>query len=175
MYYGAMPGPAPSSKPDRKKRPGDIPWTELPPEGRAGPPPAAPYGFELEHAGATKWIRLWQTPEASQWGAAEKEMVARLCQLHDEWVHLREPVYDHDMWDVLEQMGFSPATCKMVMRKLNANQAKLPTLAAEMRMIEERLGLTAKARKELRWRISGEVVETPKRKPGRDRGHLKPV
>lgn len=171
-----MPGPLPSDSPKRKTRPNDIPWIELPPNGRSGPPPSVPHGFSLEGPGSTKWIRLWQTPEASQWGAAEREMVARLCQLHDEWCHLKSPVYDHAMYDVLEQMGFSATTCKQVMRKLNANQAKLPTLAAEMRMIEERLGLTAKARKELRWRITEAELVPEKAKPKkRTRSHLRPV
>ncbi len=120
-----MPGPTPSA--NRQARPGrDLPWVDLPADGRTEPVPDVPAAFELRAPGSDLWADLWATPMATQWGVAETHQVARLCQLTDRLVR-------QDDTKVL----------------------------AEMRHLETALGLTAKARKELRWRIvaDGEIVE----------------
>lgn len=102
----------------------EIAWTDLPAGGRVGPPPSVPFGFELGQMGCLLWVRAWQSPEATQWGNAEAELLAARCQLEDQW---------HETRDV--------------------------KLRTEMRHIDVALGRTAKARKELRWRVVAEQVD----------------
>lgn len=117
-----MPGPAPRH--GRQERPGrDLPWTDLPVEGRAEwPDPPEHLG---EH-GRDWWVRNWATPTATQWGDEDFDHAVRRAELQGMWRETKD--------------------------------AKLLT---EMRHLDAALGLTAKARKELRWRIvaDGEVVE----------------
>lgn len=119
-----MPGPAPS--PGRQPRPGrDLPWIDLPKSGRKGRPPAVPGHVRLRKAGRAWWAMAWKTPEASQWGDADRLTAARRAELEDMW----------------QETG----------------EAKLLT---EIRHLDTALGLTAKAKKELRWRIVDDAADT---------------
>lgn len=123
-----MPGPAPSTSPDRQRRPSrDLPWVDLPAKGRSGRPPAAPKSVQWTDRAKTWWKEAWATPSASQWtDRGDYWTVVRRAELEDAWAITKD--------------------------------AKL---LSEMRHLDAQLGLTAKARKELRWRIvdGDQVVE----------------
>lgn len=135
-----MPGPLPSNSPKRKTRPTDVPWIDLPRSGNPNPIPVVPRGLDLGNHGLYRWYRLWRTPESTQWGDADRDLVMRLCQLEDAW---QRSVETHGEV-VHPPKGKSGRSYQ---RQLDLR------IAPEMRQLEEKLGLTAKAKKELRWRI----------------------
>ncbi len=101
----------------------ELPWVDLPAEGRATWPECPGHLWE---PGEAWWNRNWSTPAATQWGSEEHDLAVRRGELQDLWDRERDT-----------------------------------KVLAEMRHLEAALGLTAKARKELRWRIveAGEVIE----------------
>lgn len=119
-----MPGPAPSSSPDRQQRPGrDLPWTDIPAGPREGRAPAAPKWAAFGPAAKQWWAWAWKLTVAKAWGEEEHATAARRAELEDKW---------------------------------KAGDTKV---LAEMRHCETALGMTPKARKELRWRIvDGDTV-----------------
>lgn len=133
-----MPGPAPKPDAIRRNAP-TIEWTDLPRSGNSDPVPTVPWGWEFGEYGLTYWFRAWKSPESTQWGEPEKELVARLCQLHELWNRS------------IQHAG------KTFENEYNGRITVLEPdtkLLPEMRQLEAALGRTAKARKELRWRIA---------------------
>lgn len=117
-------------KPDdqriRRNQP-DIPWVDLPVEGRAGVVPKVPAGAGWSARAKAWWKDAWATPSASQWvDRGDFWSAVRRAELEDAWGSTKDPKY-----------------------------------LTEMRHLDTTLGLTAKARKELRWRIvdGGTIVE----------------
>ncbi len=86
-----MPGPAPSSSPDRQSRPGrDIPWTDIPSTPRTGKAPAVPKWATLTPLARQWWTWAWKLPVAALWGEHEFPMVARRAQLEATWQETRD-------------------------------------------------------------------------------------
>jgi len=109
----------------------EIPWTDLPAEGRHGRAPALPKWAALDATGKAWWAWAWKLPEATQWHEAQLPSVVRRAHLEG-------------LWQSTEDVR----------------------LLAEIRQLETILGMTPKARRELRWRIvdGDEIVEENGRK-----------
>lgn len=127
----------PDDKRVRRAAP-EIAWTDLPKSGNDAPVPSLPWGWDMGEYGVAYWHRAWRSPESTQWSDSDQELVARLCQLHDLWMRSIE----HG-GKTFENEWNGKVTV------LDVNMKVLP----EMRHLETALGRTAKARKELRWRI----------------------
>lgn len=78
-----MPGPLPSDSPNRQRRPAtDVPWIEIPAEGRSGPIPKCP--LQLGPMGQAWWDRAWRSPVSVLWhDGHELDMAARRAYLQD--------------------------------------------------------------------------------------------
>lgn len=86
-----MPGPTPSSSPDRQSRPGrDIPWTDISSAPRTAKAPAVPKWATLTPLAKTWWAWAWKLPVAELWGEHEFPMVARRAQLEATWQETRD-------------------------------------------------------------------------------------
>lgn len=81
-----MPGPTPSTSPDRQRRPArDIPWTDVEPTPRPGRPPTPPKWAALTDTARAWWAWAWKLPIARLWGDHEVPMVVRRAQLEADW------------------------------------------------------------------------------------------
>lgn len=129
----------------------EIVWTDLPADGNPAPVPTVPWGFDFGNHGLAYWYRAWASPASTQWGEDEAEMVARRCVLEDLFM------------DSLDRAGQLIETLPGKFIELKANEKVLP----EMRYLEVALGRTAKARKELRWRIVDDVGEVVEARPNK--------
>jgi len=131
-----MPGPPPKPASQRRHRvPPPANTLKLPRAGRKGKPPAFPSG-ELSDYDAKVWADLWRTPMAVAWELDNNlRTVAR---------YLRVMRAAEDALDGGE-----------------INAAAL----AEVRQLEDRLGLTPMARLRLRWEIDGSDEVAAKRAP----------
>lgn len=71
----------------RSENPG-LEWVDLPPEGNKKPPPHLPnppqnLGTVWSDEARSMWIRLWQSPESTQWNREDTEAVYRYVVLHE--------------------------------------------------------------------------------------------
>lgn len=81
-----MPGPTPSTSPNRQARPSrDIPWTDLDPAPRTERAPGVPKWAVLSPLAKQWWSWAWKLPVARLWGDAEVPQVVRRAQLEAEW------------------------------------------------------------------------------------------
>lgn len=66
-----MRGPVPKQPNERRRRNATLPMTQLPAEGRQGPPPAFPLPVvgnkDLAKLELEIWAELWATPQACEW------------------------------------------------------------------------------------------------------------
>ena len=127
-----MPGPAPKPADQRRRRNAPTANTlKLPKAGRQGPPPKFPLG-KLSAADAKVWAELWSTPAAAAWELNSwTRVVARYLRV-----------------------------MRAADDALAAREPSAPLLA-EVRQLEDRLGLTPIAMLRLRWEIddSDELAE----------------
>jgi hypothetical protein len=78
--------PASYPKPDDQKVTRHAPkfgWTELPSEGRSGPPPELPKDRIWQALTLEWWARLWTYPEATQWKQDGSTLVGLACLWDD--------------------------------------------------------------------------------------------
>jgi hypothetical protein len=119
-----VPGPPPAPEASRRRRNHTPAARLLPAAGRPGPPPPWP----LQAAGdpeAQLWAELWASPQAVAWA----DMGAGLARVVARYVR----------WTVAAEVGVP---------------ADVATSAlAELRQLEDRLGLTPMALARLRWDI----------------------
>jgi hypothetical protein len=133
-------GPLPGANTRRTNAP-TIPTTALPAAGRREPIPEPPYPL-LEH-GLAWWRWAWRLPQAAAWDAGALYALARRAELlgmSDERESIRR----------LEEL----------VRRLKGLAGGRVSVMREMRELDNRFGLNAKAMVDLRWKI-----EEPEAKP----------
>jgi hypothetical protein len=124
-----MPGPAPKPDGQRRRRNAVSPMTRLPAEGRHGDPPPWPLS-KLRGGAATREAAAWAELWATPQAAAWERLGA----------------------------GAVRAVARYT-RLLGAAEFGDPKAAAEVRLLEDRLGLTPLAMLRLRWEIAADEVE----------------
>jgi hypothetical protein len=127
-------GPLPDPNAVRKSAP-TIPATTLPAEGNPNEAPECPY--DLGQMGRKWWNWVWATPESAGWSTGNLYLVARRATLEDKLDVVLDPDYTP-----LGTVDPSVAIYK------------------EMMSIDVSLGLTPKARADLRWKILPSEPET---------------
>lgn len=164
-----MPGPLPNPNKRRRNAP-TVPNTGLPAEGRQGRAPTPPYKFGK--AGARWWKWAWSLPQATAWDAGALYGLARRAELEDQLAAL-EDVGKLDLaGEVSEVLGMTgeddgDEEVVRLMRRVEGLLRKLKSLSGgsvsvmrEMRELDNRFGLNAKAMADLRWTIAeGESSE----------------
>lgn len=128
-----MPGPPPKPAGERRRRNATVAMTQLPAEGRQGPPPAWPLPGLLEDdeglfailegREAELWDELWATPQAVAW----------------------------------ERLRWLRTVARYVRFEVRAETGDLKA-GAEARLLEDRLGLSPQAMLRLRWEVSADEV-----------------
>jgi hypothetical protein len=148
-----MPGPLPNPQSRRRNAP-TIPTTQLPREGRQGAPPEPPY--ELGAAGAKWWLWAWGLPQATAWDDGALYGLARRAQLEDDVRTLDEAegFVLEDFMDVSEEDRDVAKRLEALMRRLKALAGGRVSVMREMRELDNRFGLNAKAMADLRWSIA---------------------
>lgn len=145
-------GPLPSPDAERRNAPTITP-NALPAEGRAGPPPALPPWYELGSAGSAWWQWAWSTPQAAAWAAGTEDWVARRAVLQDDLAYTEQVAG----LDVADMLGLDPTSAselvQAVIRRLASMASGRLAIMKEMRELDNRLGLNAKAMLELRWTV----------------------
>lgn len=146
-------GPLPSPDAERRNAP-TIKAHALPAEGRQGPPPDVPAWYDLGAAGRAWWVWAWATPQAAAWPTGTEDWVARRAALQDDLAYVEQV----DNLDVADMVGMDPTSAtelvQAVMRRLAALASGRLAIMKEMRELDNRLGLNAKAMLELRWSVS---------------------
>lgn len=115
------------------------------------------------------WKTVWASPMAAMWVEADLPALLRLAQLQDlttreltGWTHRPLRVGDLELDEET-----------MVVRVTLAGALVSATLLAEMRQLEDRLGLSPMARRRLQWEIADDVAgeavvdEVAQRRDGR--------
>lgn len=156
-----MRGPLPSPNARRRNAP-TIPTTNLPSEGRAGPAPRPPKAYELADRGKAWWSWAWKTPQAAAWSAGDLLAIARRAALEDDLQTL-EDAPELDVADMLRQEPSEASKeLEYFIRRLSSMATGRLAVMKEMRELDDRLGLTPKARAALRWEIvAPQPVEEP--------------
>lgn len=153
-------GPLPD--PNRRRRnPPTIPTTKLPAGGRKGPAPRPPKNAQLGERGLTWWRWAWKTPQAAAWSAGEHVVIARRAGLEDDLHALEFIGLDLDRLPAEDDIELAAYLdhVKYVVEKLKALAGGKLAIAREMRELDDRLGMTPKARAALRWEIVREEDE----------------
>jgi hypothetical protein len=149
-----MPGPLP--KPDKRRRNAPtVPTTRLPAAGRAEGAPKCPY--RLGGAGRAWWRWAWRLPQAAAWDDGGLYGLARRAQLEDEMASL-EAVDGAGLAEVLGLVDGEEAAeqLRWLLGELKRRAAGSTALMREMRELDNRFGLNAKAMADLRWTIVDE-------------------
>lgn len=142
---------------------GAGPTRDLPAAGREGRAPRCPY--KLQAAGKAWWRWAWSLPQATQWDAGSHYQLARRAQLEDSLAAL-DHFDPHSLDWFFSSLDLAPGDEERLyeaLRQLGAVIAQLKSLAGsrlpilrEMREIDDRFGLDARAMTNLRWTIAGE-------------------
>jgi hypothetical protein len=157
-----MPGPLPNPQSRRRNQP-TIPTTGLPVAGRSGDAPVPPY--ELGEAGRAWWTWAWGLPQATVWDAGALYGLARRAQLEDDIRSLEEAdgLDLSDYMSVDDEDRDAAKRLETLIRKLKALAGGRVSVMREMRELDNRFGLNAKAMADLRWSIEkAEEPEEPK-------------
>lgn len=154
-----MPGPTPV-----------VSAVTLPKAGRKGRPPTCPY--DLASAGEAWWRWAWRTPQASQWDAGSHYLVGRRAQLEDSLAALDQ--FDPGALETFFE-GLNPGepdALRDALTELGDVIGRLQSLAGgrlavlrEIRELDDRLGLSARAMQALKWTLAD---DKPKAKGGLD-------
>jgi hypothetical protein len=133
-----VPGPPPAPEASRRRRNHTPAARLLPAAGRPGPPPPWPLQVGVDHPPeAQLWAELWASPQAVAWA----DMGAGLARVVARYVR----------WTVAAEVGIP---------------ADVATSAlAELRQLEDRLGLTPMALARLRWDIVADPTPTEAESP----------
>jgi hypothetical protein len=121
-------------------------------EGPQRRAPKLPGSKELLASTRSWWRTVWASPMASRWTPADEPALVRLAHLKD--------LTDRELrgWTVRMQVGDlehdenRPGLVRVVL----AGAMVSVQLLAEMRQLEDRLGLTPMARRRLGWELPGE-------------------
>lgn len=146
-------GPLPSPDAERRNAP-TIKGNALPAEGRLGPPPEVPAWYELGAAGRAWWQWAWATPQAAAWPTGTEDWVARRAALQDDLAY----VDTVNNLDVAHLLGVDATTAsemvQAIIRRLAGLASGRLAIMREMRELDNRLGLNAKAMLEMRWSVT---------------------
>ncbi len=152
-----MRGPLPKDDASRRRRNAPtIEATELPAGGREGPVPAVPAGYVLRECGSAWWAWAWRTPQAAAWKDGYLYAVLRRAVLEDDLDAIRR--VDSGSFDELLEATEDDTRRQIewVVSTLRAICGSELNLMKEARELDDRLGLTAKAFGQLRWKITSE-------------------
>lgn len=160
-----MPGPLPTRNPRRRNAP-TIPTTKLPASGRTGPAPRPPKAFALGDAGKAWWKWAWKLPEACAWSDATIYVAVRRAALEDDLATLN--IVPFDLGPLVtgdEEISDFIESLERALRSLTRQAAGQDKILKEMRELDDRLGLTPRARAQLRWSIEDDTAEEPTATP----------
>lgn len=146
-----MPGPPPKPASQRRRRNAPAASKKLPARGRRRAPRLPDAEHMLESTRAW-WKTVWASPMAANWIDADMPAVVRLAQLHD--LTAREL----RGWTVRDDVGGLALDEDVpgLVRVHLAGAMVSVQLLAEMRQLEDRLGLTPMARRRLQWELPAE-------------------
>lgn len=147
-------GPLPQRTRRRTNAP-TIPTTNLPARGRQGPTPRPPSWATLGKAGRAYWKWAWSTPQAAAWGVGQgfEPAVARRAMLEDDLVALDAGAGVRELLDELGLGEIERDAVKVLVESLLRMATGRTTLVSKMLDLDDRLGLTPKARAALRWEV----------------------
>lgn len=159
-------GPLPDPHAQRRNKP-TIPTTELPLEGFQGDIPPVPDWIKLGPAGQEYWAWAWRTQEAAAWGTGAVDSVARRASLEDDLAamelatdpRLRELL--EDAWDTDQEVERFMDLVEGAMRALGKAAGGRLAIIREIGKLDEVLGLTPKAKAQLRWTVKGQSSAAP--------------
>lgn len=154
-----MPGPAPKPASQRRRRNKAPVAAKLTAAPRRRTAPKLPGGDNLLAETRAWWRMVWKSPMAAHWIEADRPAVVRLAHLQD--LVGREILGWTDRGRVGD-LRPDPDRDDIVRVELAGAMVSV-ALLAEMRQIEDRLGLTPMARKRLQWEI--EEPEAPAAAP----------
>lgn len=111
-----------------------------------------PAWVKLGREGKAFWVAAWKTPQAAAWGVGQgfEPLVARRAMLEDDLAALER---EHEVCGLLDAMEDEKAAGEirfLIQRLLGLATGRL-AIVGKMLDIEDRLGLTPKAREQLRW------------------------
>jgi hypothetical protein len=145
----------------RRRNAGQSQWEELPAAGRKGPAPKPRTDRELGPVALRYWKELWKSPMAVAFIDADIQPLTRLAVLVDD--RARAESADGLLGIVESCEG---GEVKVIVGQFSGD--------AEIRQLEDRYGVSPKARRALQWEIKqGEVVKHPT--AGRSRRKLRAV
>jgi hypothetical protein len=119
----------------------------------------------LGEAGAAWWAWAWKLPQATAWDAGALYGLARRAQLEDD-VHALDEAEAFDLSDFMSVDEEDRDVAKRVdslVRRLKALAGGRVSVMREMRELDNRFGLNAKAMADLRWSIAEVVEEKPEK------------
>ncbi len=149
-----MAGRGPLPNPTRRRtNPPTIPTTNLPAEGRQGPPPKLPPGVKLGKVGRAFWKWAWATPQAAAWSPGHEAAVARRASLEDDLAAIGT-VTSLDLAELLE--AAADDDLKALVQQLTGLVTGRKGVLQQIDQLDDRLGLTPKAQAALRWTIKGD-------------------
>lgn len=155
-----MSGPLPSRSRRRRNAP-TIPTTELPASGRKGRIPKPPAWVELGDAGAAYWVEAWRSPQSAAWGVGQgfEPLVARRAMLEDDLAALERCEEIDGLLEAIADDHARQAVRALIGHLLSLATGRL-AIVGKMLDIEDRLGLTPKAREQLRWTVVDDAPKT---------------
>lgn len=171
-------GPLPDPTAQRRNA-ATIPTTELPAEGYQGEIPEVPSWITLDAAGMRYWSWAWRTQEAAAWGTGAVDSVARRASLEDDLAAI-ELSTRSDLGEILENAWNNDQNREDFLKLVESTFRVLGKLAGgrlavirEAGKLDEVLGLTPKAKAQLRWTVKG--TPEPAQAPNNPAGEAPPV
>jgi hypothetical protein len=133
----------------RRRNAGQSQWQELPAEGRKGEIPKPWTGRQLGDVATRYWETLWSSPMAVTFIDADIQPLTRLAVLVDDRDRSESGA---GLIEIVE--GNYAGEVEVVVGKFAGD--------AEIRQLEDRYGVSPKARRALQWEIkAGEVLQHP--------------
>lgn len=155
-------GPLPTANPRRRNTP-SHPGKALPPAGRAGRPPNPP--LELGEAGQKWWRWAWSTPQATAWDRGCLYAAAHRAQLEDDLSAMHAVDTEWDFARLFaEDPGKAEKDIKWLIGQLRAMAGDRVKTTKAMNDLDDRLGLSAKAAAQLRWKVDEDEEAEPEQK-----------
>lgn len=148
---------APQPKPPgqrRRRNAGQSQWQELPAEGRKGEVPEPRTDRRLGSVAKRYWDELWSSPMAVTFIDADIQPLTRLVVLVDDRARAET---GEGLLEIVE--GNFDGDVRVIVGQFSGD--------GEIRQLEDRYGISPKARRALQWEIrQGEVVDMPESKGG---------